>query len=143
MKVVLRSLLLLALLFGQALAQDHFLLSWAEGDLDGDGVPERAVLVSPDSSDPGSTSSRKYLVVLRHRDGRYEKALTWPMESVSFYTRLRERHLGPQADFWGLSFHPPIEGRDASFKLTFTPGSGEFVQVVSREGDFLVTGSGD
>lgn len=143
MNIVLRTLMILALFAGQALAQDHFLLSWAEGDLDGDGVPERAVLVSPDSPDPASPDSRKYLVVLRHREGRYEKALTWPMESVAFYTRLHERHLGPRPDFWGLSFHPPVEGGQASFTLTFTPGSGEFVQVVSHDSGFVVTGSGD
>lgn len=123
MNIVLRTLMALVLFAGQALAQDHFLLSWAEGDLDGDGVTERAVLVSPDSPNPGSSDSHKYLVVLRYREGRYEKALTRPMESLAFYTRLHERHLDPQPDFWGLSFHPPVEGRPASFRRISEDGS--------------------
>lgn len=135
---------LVALLAGPIRAQNHYLLSWSEGDLDGDGVPERVLLVSPESADPGHSESRKFLMVMQYRDGRYEKVLTWPVPPpVAFQTRLWERHTDPRADFWGLSFHPAELGRDPYFRLTFTPGSGEFVQVIWRDGRPLVEGSGD
>lgn len=136
--------LLLVLAVTPCFGQNLYLLSWAEGDLDGDGVPERAVLVSPDSADPTNAKTRKMLLVLRYRDGKYQQALKWPIQGpVGFYAKLHDRHLGPKADFWGLSFHPPVGGRDPSFKLTFSPGSGEFVEVVSDGKGLHVKGSGD
>ena len=144
MRIFTATLALLLLLAVPSLAQNLYLLSWAEGDLDGDGVPERVVLVSPDSADPTNAKSRKTMLLLRYQDGKYQQALKWPIQGpVGFQVKLFDRHLSPQADFWGLSYHPPTAGRDPFFKLTFSPGSGEFVQVVSSPTGFQVQGSGD
>ena len=128
----------------QAHAQTGFLLSWTEGDLNGDRVPERVLLVSPDSADPTNVKSRKKLVVLQRKGERYQSVFEWPIANgVVFTTKASERLLSPFADFWGLSYRPAKPGYKPSARLCFTPGSGEFVNLVFDGKKYQIQGSGD
>jgi hypothetical protein len=124
---------------------DHLhLLSWVEGDLDEDRVPERVLLVSPDSADPTQAKSRKKLLVLQRKGQQYRKVYEWSVtDGVPFQTKVDSRMFDGWADFWGLSYHRKTASRSARVKLCFTPGGGEFVDLMHDQKGFFVVGSGD
>jgi hypothetical protein len=132
----------LALLAG-ALAQPLFVLDWVEGDLNGDGVPERVMLVSPDSSDPAHPRSRKQLLVMAYHKQSYRQVFHKNLEAGFFCKSFKEKLTQPQADFWGLHFLGPHLGLPPRVKVVFTPGSGEFFTLVHDGSHYQIESSGD
>ena len=126
-----------------ASAQNYFVLSRAEGDLNSDGVPERVFVVSPQSPDPTNSRSEKLLLVMEYHQKSYRKAFSMPIK-IGFFCKTTMAHLtSAYADYWGLSYLPPAQGQPARMKLVFTPGSGEFCTLVHDGAKYRIEGSGD
>ena len=140
---VLATLLTFFCLTCAAFGQRFFVLSWAEGDLNSDGVPERVFVVSPQSPDPTNARSEKLLVVMEYRKKVYRKAFSVPIRSGFFCKSSTDRLASPHADFWGVRYLPPTEGKPARMKVTFTPGSGDFFTVVHDGTKYRTEDSGD
>ncbi len=143
MKIYPIAVLTLLCITLSAWAQNLFVLSWAEGDLNSDGVPERVFLTSSQSSDPANARSEKQLLVMEYRDQRYQKAFQMPIRGNFWCKSPALRLTSPVADFWGLQYLPPALGEPARVKLTFTPGSGEFLTIVHDGSTYRSQSSGD
>ena len=139
----MRQMLFFLCLTLSASAQNFFLLDWAEGDLTGDGVPERVFLVSPQSSDPNHASSKKQLLVMEYHKQAYRKVFQQSVDVPFFCKSNMQRLSSAYADHWGLQFLPPNEGQSARFKVIITPGSGEFFTLFHDGQRYRVEGSGD
>lgn len=130
-------------LAASALAQSLYVLDWTEGDLNGDGVPERVLLVSPDSSDPAHPRSRKQLLVMEYHQKSYRQVFQKNIEAGFFCKTFKQRLSSAQADFWGLHFVGPELGQNPRVKVVFTPGSGEFFTLVHDGKSYQIESSGD
>lgn len=139
----MRNALLFVCLTLTASAQNTFLLDWAEGDLNGDGVPERVFLVSPQSSDPANPRSKKQLLVMEYHNQAYRQVFQKSIEAPFFCKTPLLRLNSAYADFWGLQYLPPNEGKAARIKVTFTPGSGEFFTLIHDGQRYRAESSGD
>lgn len=139
----MRHALLFLCLTVSASAQNFFILDWAEGDLTGDGVPERVYLVSSQSSDPAHPSSKKQLLVMEYHKQAYRQVFQKSVQAPFFCKSDMQRLNSAYADVWGLQFLPPNEGQPARFKVTFTPGSGEFFTLLHDGQRYRTESSGD
>lgn len=139
----LRALGAVLVLSMSAMAQNYFLLSWAEGDLNSDGVPERVFLVSTQSADPSNARSEKLLLLMEYHQNGYRKAFSMPIRSGFFCKTPQLRLTSASADFWGLQYLAPAQGKPARFKVTFTPGSGEFFTIIHDGTTYRSESSGD
>jgi len=94
------ALLFLCLTF-TASAQNLFILDWAEGELTGDGVPERVFLVSSQSSDPANSRSKKQILVMEYHNQAYRQVFQKSVEAPFFCKTTPQRLNSAYADFWG------------------------------------------
>lgn len=139
----MRNALLFLSLTLSASAQNLFLLDWAEGDLTGDGIPERVFLVSTQSSDAANPRSKKQLLVMEYHNQTYRQAFQKTIEAPFFCKSTLQRLNSADADFWGLHYLPPNQGQQARIKVTFTPGSGEFFTLLHDGQRYRTESSGD
>ncbi|MBI3929769.1 MAG: hypothetical protein HY319_29785 [Armatimonadetes bacterium] len=134
-------LLLFIALAAAATAQPIYVLDSLEGDLDGDGTLERAVVVSPTSPDPSHTTSKKELRIMKLKKDRYITIYSMPIEA-RFSSGLDGWQLeSPEVLMWGLNLR-----KSKPYNLltvVFTPSSGEFFDLVWNGRTYQVRSSGD
>ena len=136
-------LVLLLLLSAPSWAQDVSVLSWAEGDLDGDRVAERILIVSPDSPNPTDVKSRKELRILKRKGDRYVQVYKMPIQAAFSQKVSAWQYEEPGTKLWGLNYEPAAGGRKAAVMVCFTPSSGEYFRLVFDGKTYRVQPSGD
>ena len=118
-----------------------FILDSAQADLDGDRVPERILLLSPDSPDPSHRKSKKELRILKQKGDRYQTVYTMPIRS-GFATKTMPWQFEDTASkLWGLQ----IEAGKPRARLwvVFATSSGDFFRLVFDGKTYHVESSGD
>ena len=143
----MKARLVQALLLGltlSAVAQEFYVLDWVEGDLDGDRVPERVVVLSTDSADPGNVESKKELWVLKRKGDKFVPIKRMPLNNARFHQKMHEWQIKePLTKLWGLNYLPAIKAGKASIIVCFAPNSGEYFRLIFNGKSYVVEDAGD
>jgi len=122
-----------------AVAQDVYVLNWLQVDLDGDKVPERVLVVSPDSPDPNA-KARKELRVMKRKGGQFVTVHKMSLDDASFNSKMGAWQLEePATQLWGLNW----DAKKRALLVCFTPNSGEFFWLRWNGKAYVTESSGD
>ena len=80
---------------------------------------------------------------MEYHNQAYRQVFKKSVEASFFCKSTLQRLNSAYADFWGLQYLAPNEGKSARIKVTFTPGSGEFFLLIHDGDQYRIESSGD
>lgn len=131
----MRHFLIAGILVASAWAEPH-VVSWTQGDLDGDGKPERAVIVCNDTADPGPMVRRE-LRIYKRRGAQFKQVYRLPIDD-GFTTQMAPFQLeDPDTLPWGLNLVR------RKLYVVFAPNSGHLLIVRWNGKGYEIETTGD